>query len=112
MKEAPVLKISDHVIEISNCENLLGIHVDNTLSWAVQVESTIKKCNSLIYLVNRIKQFLSVHDIKMYYNAYILSHLDYCCIIWGNANTELKNSVVKIQKRTARSILYLSNSNL
>ena len=41
----------------------------------------------------------------MFYNAYILPHLDYCCTIWGNANTELINLVVKFQKRAARSIL-------
>ena len=41
----------------------------------------------------------------MFYNAYILPHLDYCCTIWGNANTELINLVVKFQKRVARSIL-------
>ena len=32
-------------------------------------------------------------------------HLDYCCSIWGNANTELMNAVIKFQKKAARSIL-------
>lgn len=86
-------------------KNFLGIHIDNTLTWALQVEATLKKCNSLLYLLNRIKQYLSIPIRKLFYNAYILPHLDYCCTIWGNANSELMDSVVKFQKRAARSIL-------
>ena len=65
----------------------------------------MKKCNSLLFLLNRIKQYLNVPTRKLFFNAYILPHLDYCCSIWGNANSELMNTVIKFQKRAARSIL-------
>ena len=41
----------------------------------------------------------------MYYNAYVLPHLDYCCSIWGNCNNFLLDSLLKLQKRAARIIL-------
>ena len=41
----------------------------------------------------------------MFYNAYILPHLDYCCIIWGNCDTCLEDKLLKLQKRAARLIL-------
>ena len=78
---------------------------NNSLNWTSHIEATLKKCNSLLFLLNRIKQYLNVPTRKLFYNAYILPHLDYCCSIWGNANSELINSVVKFQKRPARSIL-------
>ena len=53
----------------------------------------------------RIKQYLNLHARKLFYNAYILPHLDYCCSIWGNCSKELQNCVVKFQKRAARIIL-------
>ena len=65
----------------------------------------IKDCNSLLFLLNRIKQYLSLPIRKLFYNAYILPNLDYCYTIWGNANNELLNTVIKSQKRAARSIL-------
>ena len=37
------LKLSDETIHITTNEKLLGVHIDNTLSWTAQVESTIKK---------------------------------------------------------------------
>ena len=41
----------------------------------------------------------------MFFNAYILPHLDYCCTIWGNCSEYLLNSIHKFQKRAARIIL-------
>ena len=105
MEDPPTLKIRGDQIQVSDTEKLLGVHVDNSLTWSSHVESTLKKCNSLLFLLNRIKQYLNVATRKLFYNAYILPHLDYCCTIWGNANSTLLETVVKFQKRAARSIL-------
>ena len=107
MEEPPNLTIKGEQIQISDTEKLLGVHINNSLNWSfhIEIESTLKKCNSLLFLLNRIKQYLNVPTRKLFYNAYILPHLDYCCSIWGNSNTELMNTVVKFQKRAARSIL-------
>ena len=105
MKNPPTLNIGDETIEISTNEKLLGIKIDNVLSWTTQIEDTIKKCNTLLYLLGRIKCYLSIPVRKLFYNAYILPHLDYCCTIWGNANLDLLDSLVKFQKRAARCIL-------
>lgn len=105
VSNSPVLKIKNENISISTDEKLLGINIDNVLGWTTQVENTIKKCNSLLYLLSRIKCYLSIPSRKFFYNAYILPHLDYCCIIWGNTNVALTDLVVKFQKRAARCIL-------
>ena len=99
------LKLSDETIHITTNEKLLGVHIDNTLSWTTQVESTIKKCSSLLHLLNRIKCYLPVPTRKLFFNSYILPHMDYCCTVWGNINCRLTDSMVKFQKRAARIIL-------
>ena len=105
MTNPPKLNIGNETIELTTNEKLLGINIDNVLSWTTQIEDTIKKCNSLLYLLGRIKCYLSIPVRKLFYNAYILPHLDYCCTIWGNANLNLMDSVIKFQKRAARCIL-------
>ena len=91
--------------QISESEKLLGVHINNSLSRSTHIDSTLKKCNSLLFLLNRIKKYLNIPTRKLFYNAYILPHLDYCCSVWGNANTELMTSIIKFQKRAVRSIL-------
>ena len=105
MAEPPHLTIKGEQIQISESEKLLGVHINNSLSWSTHIDSTLKKCNSLLFLLNRIKKYLNIPTRKLFYNAYILPHLDYCCSVWGNANTELMTSIIKFQKRAARSIL-------
>ena len=55
MTNPPKLNIGDESIELTTNEKLLGINIDNVLSWTTQIEDTIKKCNSLLYLLGRIK---------------------------------------------------------
>ena len=92
MADPPVPEIAEEQLHVSESEKLLGIHLDKTMSWASHVEAVIKQCNSLLFLLNRIKQYLSLPIRKLFYNAYILPHLDYCCTIWENPNNELLNS--------------------
>ena len=58
MADPPTLEAAGEEIQVSDREKLLGVQIDSTLSWAHQVEATLKKCNSLLYLLNRIKQYL------------------------------------------------------
>ena len=53
----------------------------------------------------RIKCYLPVPTRKLFFNSYILPHMDYCCTVWGNINCRLTDSMVKFQKRAARIIL-------
>ena len=105
LENCPDLQLSGEAINISTNEKLLGVHIDNSLSWTAQVENTIKKCHSLLYLLNRIKHYLPITTRKLFFNAYVLPHIDYCCTVWGNISSNLTDSMIKLQKRAARIIL-------
>ena len=104
-KNAPNIRIGDDQIQLSSKEKLLGVIVDISLNWSAQVEATLKKCSSLLYLLGRIKSFLNLSTRKLSFNAYLLPHLDYCGTIWGNCNNYLLDKLIKFQKRAARLIL-------
>ena len=82
MTEPPHLTIKGEQIQITESDKLLGIHINKSLSWSTHIESTLKKCNSLLFLLNMIKKYLNIPTRKLFYNAYILPHLDYCCSVW------------------------------
>ena len=69
------------------------------------IDHLIKKCNSYLFVLSRIKVFLSRRNRILCYNSYILPHLDICCIIWVNCSSTLEDKLVKFQKRAARVIL-------
>ena len=41
----------------------------------------------------------------MFYNAYIVPLLDYCCHIWGTCQRKNAIKIIKLQKRAARLVL-------
>ena len=69
------------------------------------IDHLIKKYNSYLFVLSRIKVYLSRRNRILFYNSYILPHLDCCCIIWGNGSSTLEDKLVKIKKREARLIL-------
>ena len=105
INETSKIHIGSQPIDYSSQEKLLGVTVDSSLNWSEQIDKTIKKCNSLLFLLGRIKVFLSIPNRKLFYNAYILPHIDYCCTIWGNCSKDLTDQIIKFQKKAARLIL-------
>ena len=103
LSDPPNIVLNGEPIRIS--QQKTGINTDISLSWHSQIDNALNKCNTLLFLFGRIKQYLSIPIRKLFYNAYILPHLDYCCTIWGNTTADSINAGVKFQKRVARLIL-------
>ena len=98
------LTINDILIENVTVQKLLGVYIDNTLSWKSQITKICSKLNSKIALLKRISYYLT-YDMKLlFYNAYIMSTFDYCCTVWGKGKY-IQNTIYKTQKRVARLIL-------
>ena len=93
--------------QLNNVENekLLGVHIDNNLTFNKHVDAVCGNITSKVALLNRIKQFLPLHAKKLYFNAYILPIIDYCLTIWGNVPKSQIERTNKLQKRAARIIL-------
>ena len=99
------LKIDDTVIPWVTTTKILGVHFDNALSWDVHIKHVYNKIVENLYLLQQIKSFLPIDSRKLFYNSYILPHLDYCCIIWGKCSHTLLYNLEKLQKRASRIIL-------
>ncbi|CAB4005273.1 Hypothetical predicted protein, partial [Paramuricea clavata] len=95
----------DFWIEEITSGKLLGILLDNNLSWDNQVDKIYKYLNSRLYLFKRICPALPLKCRIKFYYAFIYPHLLYGITIWGNARNELIDPLLKLQKRAARLAL-------
>ena len=103
------MKLHNTYLENVDNDKLLGTFIDNNLSWEKHINSVLSKVNRNIALLRRIKRYLTLDVRKMFFNANILPHLDYCSIIWGNSPHV--NKLYKAQKRAARVILNVHDYN-
>jgi len=52
------ISLCDSKIQVSSVEKLLGVTLSNTLCWDAHINQLIKKCNSYLFLLSRIKVFI------------------------------------------------------
>ena len=69
---------------ISN-DKILGVFVDNNLTWSNHIKHLTKKFASSIWLLSKIKKFLSQAHRVQFYKSYIQRQIDFCNIVWGSS---------------------------
>ena len=87
-----------------NKSKTLGVIVDEHLSWNDQIQSIVSKSSKGIGMIRRIKKFVPQSTLLKVYNAIVLSHFDYCSLVWDNCSDYLLNKLQKLQNRAARVI--------
>lgn len=92
-------------LQMVSSDKILGVHVDNNLNWTDHVKNTSKKISSNIWLLSKLKHYLSQAHRIQFYKSYIQPHLDFCNIIWGNTSDSNKLKIFRLQKRACRIIL-------
>ena len=58
-----------------------------------------------MWLLSKIRTFLSIDHRVLFYNAYIKPHLNYCSLIWSNTSNVNINRITKLQRRSCNLIL-------
>lgn len=106
------LKYTNGSIGKTSHEKVLGVFVDHNLSWSEHIKYLSKKINSNIWLLSKIKSFLSLPHRVQFYKSYIQPHIDFCNTVWGNTSEGNKIKVLRLQKRACRVILDYNVENI
>ena len=84
---------------------LLGLVIDSHLTWNDHVDYIVSKAASRLFLLKKIKPFLSLKERKLFYSSMIMPVLEYGSVIWGDFYVGITERLLKQQKRAARIIL-------
>ncbi len=99
------LKYDNIDLHMISGDKILGIHVDENLQWNTHFKNICKKVSSYLWLLSKIRQFLSVQHRTLFYKAYIQPHFGYCNVIWGKSSNLNISKVAKLQRRACKLIL-------
>jgi len=81
---------------------ILGLRVDRHLNWNCHHEHLVKKLNTAVYALRRLKSLCDVSTLRTIYFAYFESIMKYGLLFWGN--TKWLQTILKIQKKAIRVI--------
>ena len=111
MGRVPACNVPQLTTEIGQIERvhffkLLGVYVDDSISWNSHIEYITAKAAKRLYFLKILKRSgLSHQCLRHFYIAAIRPILEYCSVVWGhNLSQKQSSQLESIQKRAARLI--------
>ena len=105
MEDAFHITLNDMPLSQVSTEKVLRVQVDNNLMWTDHISNVSKKMSTNIWLLSRIKRYLSIEHRVVFYKSYIQPHIDYANIVWGNAAKTNLLQIKRLQRKACRVIL-------
>ena len=104
---ALALWYNDTDIRMTTCDKIPGVHVDENLMWNNQFQHVSRKHSSYLWLLSKIRSYLSTDHRLLFYKAYIKPHLEYCSVVWCNTCTSNSNinKINTLQRRACKLIM-------
>ena len=99
------IQVNDTCIQNVSKQKLLGIYIDESLTWSSHIDHLCLHISTKISLLRNLSKYVPVKVLKMFYQSYILPCIDYGSITWGSASSLHLERLNKLQKRAARIIL-------
>ena len=106
------LKYNGKKMERCYSYKYLGVHLDEKLSWKNHVNYLCEKLSKMCGLFAKLRHTCDINLLKPVYYALALveSHLQYCNLIWGKANDNVLQPLMKLQDKILRIICFLPNT--
>ena len=106
----PTLHINNMPIEEVDHHKVLGVMIDNNLSWNSHVNYLRNNISKKVYQLCRIKHFLNQHARKLFFNAHILSVINYGSTLYDSASENTLKSLHSVYRRAVKAVLLKSTS--
>ena len=76
------VNIAEFSVENSDCEKLLGVKIDNKLTFDWHVSDMCKKAKRKINAWARIAPFININNRRIFMKSFFRSQFNYCSLIW------------------------------
>ncbi|PVD25301.1 hypothetical protein C0Q70_15801 [Pomacea canaliculata] len=101
----PTTQIGAQSITEVQFHKLMGVTIDNNLSWSQHISTTSKNISKKVYQLSRIKHFLDTHTRKLFYLTHIQSVIDYASTLWDSASGSSMKPLASVQRRAIKAVL-------
>ena len=83
---------------------LLGVTVDNKLSFEPHLNLVCKKVSQKLHALPRVSKFISKKKLRVIIKAFILSQFSYCPLVWMCHSRTLNSKINKLHERALRLV--------
>ena len=105
------LTLQSQNIEQVKTHRLLGVIIDDQMSWAPHIDAATKTVSKSTFLLSKLKYFTDVHTRKLFYSSHIQPHLNYASCVWDGCSEASLKRLNSLHRRAAKLILAESPLN-
>ena len=102
--ESVKITIRDFDINNSSCEKLLGVKLDNKISFDEHITNLCKKGNRKLHALSRITPYMNFSKRRILLNAFFKSQFNYCPLVWMCHSRANNNKINRLHERCLRVI--------
>ena len=102
------LKFNGKKMDRCSSYKYLGVHLDDKLNWKKHINYLCEKLSKMCGFFAKLRHCCNIILLKTIYYALVESHLQYCNMIWGNADTRVLEPLVKLQTKLIRIMCFIS----
>ena len=106
MKDSYALNINNQTINSENCVKLLGIEIDNTLSFNKHIFTLCKKASNQLNAIGRTQKYMGFNswfkEKEVLLKIFVPSDFSYCPLVWHFCSSKSLKKTGKIQERALR----------
>lgn len=99
------LVVKDISVEQVRVTKLLGVEIDNKLSWSEHIRTVVRRMGQSLSMVRRCSHMLPLNMTADVIKTLVLWQLDYCSEIWSCAAVTHIKTLQTVQNRAARCAL-------
>ena len=89
---------------------MLGITIDNNLSWTPHVNALFKKISTKLFQLSRLKYFVNFRTRKLFFTSHIQSFIDYGSTLWNSTSKSTLKPVHCLHRRALKLIVLKQSS--
>ena len=98
------IQVDQYSISNSNNEKLLGVIIDNKLSFNEHVAGLCKNASKKLHALARVSNYMNMEKRRTIMNAFINAQFGYCPLVWMFHSRTLNNHINKIHERSLRIV--------
>ena len=97
-----VLSIGSESVEQVRVHRVLGVLIDEKLSWHPHIDKVLKTVSRNLFLLNKLWHYVSTEALKAFFYAHCLSHINYASTLWCNADDDHIKKIHRLHKRALK----------
>ena len=98
------ITVGDVIIPNQNVVKLLGVQFDNMLSFDAHVDEICRKAGRKLNVLARLSKTLDFESKLTLFHCFVLSHFEYCAVVWHFCSRDKMRKMEKIQKQALRYV--------